>query len=363
MSDALPVPKPERKRIYYFDILRMVGCLCAVMVHSTSTFAGHDMGSLNFWIAHVPNAAARFVVPIFVMMSGALMLDERYHFTVKKQVGHIVKMLCFFLFWSVLYSGVFNVVLPYTHGQAIDAEKAVRAVIEGPYHLWFCFTIVGLYLIVPLLRLWVKPENKKSVGYFILLALVFAFLLPQLIEHGGAFFSPIGVFTKTMNDLNLRYVGGYTAYFLLGWYLHNFEIPHRKLIYLLGILGTAVTVLGSVLVSNLLGQKHMLYEHLSVHMFLESAALFLFFKNKYGGYTPVKTALRTRIVMLFSANSLGIYAAHVLFIDLLEKYLLVSMPYFDKVWVHSTVVFALASLASLLASMIMRKIPVLKKIA
>ena len=362
MSDTLAAKRPAGKRIYYFDVLRMIGCLCAVLVHATSTFAGREIGSLNFWLAHVPNATARFVVPIFVMISGALMLDEHYHFTVKKQTGHVVKMLCFFLFWSVLYSGLFNVLIPLRQGSSIDVETTVRALIEGPYHLWFCFTIVGLYLIVPLLRLWVKPENKKYVLYFILLSLVFTFLIPQLVEHGGAVFSPIGVFYKTLDDLNLRYVGGYTAYFLTGWYLHNFDVRHKKTLYLLGIAGALVTVVGSVLISGLIGQKHMLYEHLSIHMFVESAALFVLIKNLFKDKAPEKTAVRTKIVMLFSANSLGIYAAHVAVLDLLEKYLLVSMPHFDKVWVHSPVVFLIAVAVSLLISMIMRKIPVLKKI-
>jgi len=44
-------------------------------------------------LAHVFNSLSRPGVPLFVMISGALMLDEQYVVTKEKLIGHILKMV------------------------------------------------------------------------------------------------------------------------------------------------------------------------------------------------------------------------------------------------------------------------------
>ncbi len=67
-------------------------------------------------------------------------------------------------------------------------EPFCNSFINGHYHMWFLFMIVGLYLIVPfLLRPIVRDE--KLLRYFLLLTLIFTFLLPQI---ASAVVSPRG---------------------------------------------------------------------------------------------------------------------------------------------------------------------------
>ncbi len=67
-------------RIFYIDMLRVVACIFVVMIHSSATYVVKDIGSFNFWIGNFLDSISRSGVPIFIMISGALMLDENYSF-------------------------------------------------------------------------------------------------------------------------------------------------------------------------------------------------------------------------------------------------------------------------------------------
>jgi len=71
----------------------------------------------------------------------------------------------------------------------------------GHYHLWFIYLIIGLYFIIPLLRLWVTDDNKKYVEYFIGLSIVFAFIIPQITSI-GMYYSSLFVY---INDILEKY--------------------------------------------------------------------------------------------------------------------------------------------------------------
>ena len=65
-------------RIYYLDVLRTLACLSVILLHSSSKYAVKNWGAFDFWIGISFNSISRFCVIIFVMISGALLLDEKY---------------------------------------------------------------------------------------------------------------------------------------------------------------------------------------------------------------------------------------------------------------------------------------------
>lgn len=217
------------KRVYYFDVLRAIACFMVVVIHVGVVYTNKNFGSFNFWVGDVLVSMSRVAVPLFVMISGALMLDKHYSFTGKKIAKHIGKMCLFFFFWSFLSCFLFEIVVPFLKKQPLNFYKIFTEIVEGPYHLWFVYMIIGLYLLVPLLRGLVREENKKMIEYFLILSFVFTFLFGEVIRI-GSYFSDVFVFLKThfFGQIGMEFVGGYTAYFILGWYLHNYEIKHKN---------------------------------------------------------------------------------------------------------------------------------------
>lgn len=190
--------RPARK--FHLDLLRAIACLSVVMIHVSADFVVRGNQGPDFWWGNLFDSLARTGVPLFVMISGALMLDENYGFTVKKWVGHIVRMAVFYVVW-----------------------KVICALIGSPdYHLWFVPMIIGVYLTVPMLRLWVNEQNVCWVKVFLMISLVFAFVMPQAM---GIVPGVEGVFGSFMDNFNLGFAPGYIAYFVLGWYLNRGGAP------------------------------------------------------------------------------------------------------------------------------------------
>lgn len=347
-----------KKRIFYLDVLRVFACLLVILLHASTLYVSNNFGSFNYWVGNVIDSLSRVCVPIFVMISGALILNNNYNFTVKKLIDHIIKLILFFSFWSILYCIVFRLIIPVLiNHETIDISIILGYIIKGHYHLWFIYMIIGLYLISPLLRLWVKKDNKKYIEYFIILSLIFNFLIPQIITIGSLYSSNL---FEHLNDLveylNIKYVYGYTTYFILGWYIHNFEIKNKNYVYVLGIISLMFTIIGTYSFSISKGEPIYMYGYLTINIFFQATALYIFIKNKFEN----KKINNNGIIANISNNSLGLYAIHAGFVNIINS--LLDNYDISNALLRIPIVFIFAFLLSYYLTLLLKKIPVLKKI-
>lgn len=342
-------------RIYYFELLRAVSCIAVIVLHASAEYCTQNFGSSGFWLGNVLDSAVRFCVPVFVMISGALMLDENYICTKEKIKKHVLKIVLFFVFWSAVSALFHEVVFPAAEHRAIGISRIAGAFITGGPHLWFCYMIAGLYLITPLLRLWVKPENKRMVEYFLILAVLFTFLIPQCITVGEYYSAYFKKFRTASYHLGMQYVGGFTVYYVLGWYLNHFAIHKKKTVYALGIAGVICTALGTYALSVSQGKAVQLMDNMYINVLLPSIAVFLFVKNAAGKGTS-KMAKAAGCVAKYSA---GIYGSHgVVLYPVASGLKNAGLSAAVVIPVSVAVVF----LSSLLISRGMSKVPFFKKL-
>lgn len=293
------------------------------------------------------------------MISGALMLNKNYQFSTKKLINHIIRMIIFFIFWSTIYCIIFNIVGKiFIKHESINLIKVIGSLIKGYYHLWFIYLIIGLYLIVPLLRLWVKDENKKYVEYFIILSIIFTYIIPQTINIGSNYSSLFGYLNNIINNyLQLKYIGGFTAYFILGWYIHNYDVKNKKIIYFLGFICLFISIIGTYILSISTGKSiEIMYGNLTVNVLFQSIAIFIFIKDKFIN----KNKGNNKIIESISKHSLGIYAIHALIITIMYK--IFKKTNIDLAIINIPVTFIVSFIFAYLSSVILSKIPVLKKI-
>ena len=349
-------PHAKKTRLFYFDLLRVFACLSVIMIHVSAEYAVKEVGSIDFWIGNIFDSISRAGVPLFVMISGALMLDEEYHFTKEKWIQHIGKMLMFFIFWSFSYSLLYKVGIPLINHEKVDVLSIALAVLKGHYHLWFVPMIIGLYLIVPLLRLWVKQQNKKYVEYFLLLSLVFAFIIPQSIQLMVCIDSKFELLYGLIDNMYIKYTLGFTSYFVLGWYLHNCDLSYKKLLYILGLAGGCLTCLGTYAVFAYTSSKEVVfYNNFSVNVLLYSVAIFVLMKSVCENI-HYSSSLFHKTISFISKCSLGVYAVHIAIISVVSHFLaqfsvLIAIPS----------IFIVCTALSVIASLIISKIPFFKK--
>lgn len=158
------------KRLIYIDWLRIIAILGVVTIHVSASFVlNYSQGYTGAWMTgNFYESISRWCVPVFVLISGALILSSTREITIfnflKKKLSKIVIPLVAF---SVFY-----------YANEVRKEEVAFSLMDFikrfmtndiMYHLWFLYMIAGLYIITPLLKLLIKNAKRRDVEYFILL--------------------------------------------------------------------------------------------------------------------------------------------------------------------------------------------------
>lgn len=357
MQMTSPEPSaPVRNRVLYLDIIRALSCLCVVMIHVSCEYVIAELGSMDFWLGNFFDSLVRASVPLFVMVSGALFLDERYPFTRESWLRHIGKLLSFYLFWSALYAIIYEGLYPLVFYNSFSLSRILWGMINGHIHLWFIPMLIGLYLLLPLLRLWVKAQNRRYIEYFLFLSLIFSFIIPQGVKLLDCIYPELGKISILIDHIQMNYPVGYLSYFILGWYLHHCELHHRGVIYALGIAGFCMTFFGTyALRAWTHAGGYWFYENLTVNVLFSAIALFTLAKSVFGRMQYASTPFH-RFIRVLSRYSLGVYAVHIMVIAIVKRFFSNTQAF-----VGILAIFIVSALVSVFASFIMSKLPVIRK--
>lgn len=300
----------KRKRIYSYDLIRIIAATGVIMAHSVSVLVTKSpYGSLDFTYANLLDTAGRASIALFLMLSGALMLDENKNIPTKKFFTSAAKILFLAFAWSGVYSFAINVALPFINHRPPNVTAFFKTLIYGEFHLWYLYMLVGLYVITPFLRLIVKKENVKWVIGFIALFFVFS-SVPTFINTVANLFTEkndyLLDFTK---KLEFDYGNEYLCYYLLGWLVTNFEITdkQRKIIYTLGIVGFAVTFFGIQFSLSEDNRECVFYANKMINVAFYGIALFVFLNRCFRNFEPKK---HKKLILTLSSLTFGVYLIH-----------------------------------------------------
>lgn len=341
----------QNDRVVHYDLLRILACFSVVMLHSAAHFWYDRPVTDATWIVlNSYDAVSRYGVPIFVMLSGALFLKPGKQTDIKKLFTHnILRLLVVYLFWSCFYAGV----TMFEFGVNGGIKEIIRRCLVAKYHLWFLPMLIGIYLLVPLLQVLVNGAKKRDLEYFLGLFLV----LQILGETVKAIFWRTDELVYLKDTFRVELVCGYVGYFLLGYYLHNFEVPSkwRKWIYGAGVVGAFCNILFSNLISQDAGtSKTDIYDSFSVFTFAIAIALFVWFQN----VTSKKrySEKSGKVIREMSACTLGIYMMHICFMEHTNRLISVESPLMALLVVP---VYALCAMVLCgMITWILRRIPI-----
>jgi surface polysaccharide O-acyltransferase-like enzyme len=66
----------NKERLEWIDLLRFFAITFVFVFHSRGGYIPSEKGSESWWIFNIVNSFSHFSVPIFVMISGALLLKR-----------------------------------------------------------------------------------------------------------------------------------------------------------------------------------------------------------------------------------------------------------------------------------------------
>lgn len=304
--------KPKHVRRLDFDLIRAASMAAVVYLH---TAAGGLRQSEDMALWHLSNllsSLAVAAVPLFFMISGALLLgsektDDPAYLLRRRLPRVAVPGLC----WSLLVVG--GVWL--SQGGEAALLKLVNLPgisVITPY--WFLYALIPMYLLSPLLKRLTDHMEERHWRYLLGLWVVVTLGLNQLSRFLP---DPWYALLRENQTLNVSLLEGYLGYFLLGAWLDRMERPPARRILLAVALGSwAVIALGTwgvFLVTGVYGEQFATYR--GVFTMLLSASLFLLFRDAFRGRRSGRAAV------LLSACSFGVYLAHPMAIELLQKLL------------------------------------------
>ncbi|MFA5159988.1 MAG: acyltransferase family protein [Candidatus Omnitrophota bacterium] len=358
-ASANPLTEPREENLLWVDLLRVIATWCVILIHVAADVITewHVLPKDWWWTANVYDSLARGAVAVFIMLSGALLLPktESYRDFFRKRFD---KILIPFLAWSLFY------LLWRKHFYEPGlgpAEMLSRFASDKVYfHLWFLYILTGLYLLTPVIRVWVAHASERDLIYFLALCFAVSFCLPFAETLSGLLGGP-----EFHIPLPAGLLTGFTGYFVLGYFIRKYvperAVPAARIFWFVSfwvcLFGTAWVCRRSASFSPLF------YENMAPNTAVYAASFFILMKHASPTLEKWIAGGGRHAVVLVAKASFGIYLIHPVFIDILTRgrwgFMLrsnTSQPVFMIPFVAAVVY--LLSLATVL---LIQKIPFLRR--
>jgi surface polysaccharide O-acyltransferase-like enzyme len=310
-----------KMHLLWADIMKILAVLGVIFLHVSAPFLVPFSPSRDWWIGNIYDSLVRWCVPLFVMISGALILPKAEKVPLKKFLLFRVKRILIpFLFWSACYFFY----RMHVKGDALEWTDFFRILLTEPiyYHLWFIYMLIVLYLFAPAISAFLTNSSRKHAWYLIALWFFWASLLP--IIDTPLEFEPY--FTPDMDDYSPLRLSGY---FLLGYMLKDIRAQsgfHWLILVPAFLSGGAVTVLGTYIMSLNRGEfDPFFYKYFSITVVVMTVSLFLIVKSIFNTRKETGTNGNERIRMnspkyirKIGMSVFGIYLIHALILELLR---------------------------------------------
>lgn len=149
------------------DALKAFAILGVVLIHVSAPGCRNDVGSFNWYSALFWGSLTRASVPIFFMVTGALMLDPNRAVTIKQLwTRNIPRLLLSLLVWSFAYK--LHALLT---EQGLSAAALVQALKEvllfrHQNHLYYLQIALLIYALLPATRILAAGPAKRRWSTF-----------------------------------------------------------------------------------------------------------------------------------------------------------------------------------------------------
>lgn len=194
--------KKSISRQSWGDLCRVVAIFGVIIIHACgSTFYQFGKVSLPDWLAaNLLDSLVRCAVPLFVMLSGALLLKkDSNQITVRQIINRVSKVAAPLFTWNVGY-------LLYVSHFTGEPVKWTSMFIQPPmYHLWFVYMIIGIYLLLPVFQaIFTTVIERRNLQIYLLGLWLIVTCIP--------IYQPIPLLPL----LQQSSLFGYGGYFLMG---------------------------------------------------------------------------------------------------------------------------------------------------
>lgn len=333
----------QTKQIDYLNSIQVFGAFCVVLIHTCSGVLDCSgvVGEANNFIYNLFKHLGEIAVPLFIMKSGALLLNPSkqisFHGAVYKYCKRIVLALLVFGLPMCFLEQAFN----YRNGSVGISEMVWNSIIDfirghSWGHMWYLYMLITLYLMTPIIKVFINNTTKSFLERSIIIIFIFSSVLPTINSY--------------LLDLDGYYTfhGSYLFLYILGYYIHQyFDAKSSQRVALIIALTTCLIIICKIVLKIDFNSWY----HDSF-LILFAASIFCLFKSR---------DVNIGRLSFIAKYSFGIYIIHPVFINIVYKFFGFNPSvYFDAWWSVPLFCFGFFG-CSLLSSYILHQIKPLSK--
>ncbi|WP_316821518.1 acyltransferase [Pedobacter gandavensis] len=319
MEDQLRLEQEILKnkvKINWLDLLKVIAVFMVIVAHANDCIILNQDGNFNFeWGTYI-GSLYRFAVPLFVLISGVLLLPTKLN-TIefyKKRLWRIIPPL---LFWGAAYVVFDALVLNPKSADKIwfNMVRLPLSFGDASPHLWYLYMLVGLYLIIPIISPWVAKATKRELE-LVLAIFIFSTFIPYL-----KFLTELAFGVCDWNEFHsFYYLSGFIGYLLMGYYLYTYlpgwsTLTKRCMGILLFLTGYGITYYLTISVPFSIPNIEMVWYYCSPNVLLEAVGVFLMLEGM-----ELKNGVFRQVIQSIAKYSFGIFLVHYFFIGLIFRY-------------------------------------------
>lgn len=325
--------KKGNNYLFSADLLRAIAIIMVVIIHVFGEYVNfpRDFLTGHWWAANLIDAFSRSAVPLFIMLSGMLLLHEgkadspRAFF--KKRLYRLGIPV---LFWPIFYTiwRLWLNHLPFS----VSSFLADYISLSIYYHLYFLYVILGLYLLTPPLKIFIRHASENHKKYLILLTFSFSILIPLL-----KYFFKIDINVSTILTIFLLFI----PYYLAGDYLREKKITKTQIIQLsiLYVFISVATAIGNAWYMRSIGWSMIttlsnarydryFYDYLSITTVIQSLIGFVILSNLPTFLRFLEKERIQKFVLQLASSSFGIYLIHPFLLEISNRIFLIDFDTF-----------------------------------
>jgi len=301
------------------DVIRTVAIIMVIFLHATADLTViqiNELEILRWTVNDVYQSIGRICVPLFVMLSGALLLQPEKNDTLssffKKRWARIGLP---WIFWGAVYFAWDFLV----EKHPFNSTAIFQGILTGQYyHFWYLYMLLGLYLMTPILRILLAKANRASVKRY----LVLWFLGAAIVPFAGVL-TNYSIFANSLTSA--VWVGyllfGLAGYFVLGTFISKVRIK-RSVLSALAVLGLALTAISIFIIVSPIGGNREVFAftvYFGPWTILTGVAMFLFLNTIKIPAQDAKKSLGVKLIHVISLNTLPLFLFHIIVLESFQR--------------------------------------------
>lgn len=339
------------------DFVRIASIIAVITIHGIAgAVLTKHVGSPGWQAANIIDSFSRWAVPVFIMLSGALLIKPASSLEVKKFFKkRFSRILIPLLAWPTIYTlwyAYYSSSSPNWNRLVVDFVGGVNV---AP-HLYFLFIIAGLYIITPLINIIRGAVTDREFLYISV-----ALLTVTAAWYTIASFVPGHTVSLDALTQFIPYIG----YYMLGSAMKNITFRRSWTPIALFIISCCVMAAATTITASkygTVGNGLFFYSYFSVLTAIMAPLAFFALRNLYSlgiAKKHIKLQRRAQNALISLSNAtFGVYLIHMIVLTYLTAHL-----HYDENGVKGSIIYiTLTVICSYALSLGLVKIPYLRRL-